>query len=89
MTIGPETYDPADLKGRDKDLMRGYDFAVEDALAFLDEDADEFDTGVKLFDEVYAQVVARVREGLEYRLKCCRVDLTAQIMDSDETYWEK
>lgn len=89
MTIDPETYDPADLKGRDRDLMRGYDLAVDDALAFLDDDADEFETGVRLFDEVYAQVVARVREGLEYRLEGCRVELTAQLMGADESYWEK
>ena len=89
MYIDPETYNPDELKGEDATLMRGYDLAVDDALGFLDTCAEDAETGVKAFDKLYRQVVAQVRERLEYNLEGCRLEHTADIMEADETHWKK
>lgn len=88
MYINPETYNPDQLKGKDADFMRGYNLAADDALGFLDTCAEDADTGVKLFDKLYRQVTAQVRERIECHLDACRLEHTVSIMDNDEQYWE-
>lgn len=85
--FNPDTYDPDKLEGPDKDLMRGYDIAAEEALDFLDGCAEDAETGVEAFDEVYRQVVAQARGQLAARLDASRIELTVALMeDSPEVY---
>ena len=85
--FNPDIYDPDKLKGADRDLMRGYDFAVDEALDFLDNCADDAEIGVKVIDKLYRQVVAQVRSNLAAHLDASRIELTVSLMeDSPEVY---
>ena len=85
----PRVYDPERLRGADRDVMRGYDAAVTEALGFLSTCAEDAETGVKVFDKLYRQIVAQVREGLAERLAASRIEETCYLMEaSDEDYDE-
>ena len=83
----PRVYDPERLRGADRDVMRGYDAAVTEALGYLSTCAGDAETGVKVFDKLYRQVVAQVRDGLEEHLAATRIEQTCLLMEaSGEDY---
>lgn len=86
----PDTYNWKELKDEDATFMKGYNYGIERAVSevrlMADECEFEFVPSVNKFIEEFFENIA---EGLQEYLESHRVQMTAEIMDANEEYWEK
>lgn len=80
----PEVYDPSKLKGDDAIEMRGFDWCaeqVENAFDNLTFDGDSF-------GRIKSEIADEVKDEVLRFLDSSRIELTAAMMEGDETYWD-